>query len=73
MQRRLAHSVGSCDGVLGSRSFKSVSQLLDGFSGFQADCAGRELFVVRFSERVFGDPPLKAPRSRCSLLEKGLM
>ena len=61
MQRRLAHSVGSCDGVLGSRSFKSVSQLLDGFSGFQADCAGRELFVMRTSRGVLGISPLRSP------------
>ena len=73
MQRRLAHSVGSCDGVLGIRSFKAVSQPLDGFAGFQADCVGRELFVMGISKRILGDPPLKVPRRRCSLLEKGLM
>ena len=61
MEPRLAHSVGSCDGVLGIRSFKAVSQPLDGFAGFQADCVGRELFVMRTSRGVFGIPPLRSP------------
>ena len=73
MQRRLAHSVGSCDGVLGSRSFKSVSQPLDGLAGFQADCAGRDLFGMRISKKILGDLPLKVSRRRCFLLGKGLM